>query len=47
MPCFKIFYSKQKTQKAQKKQKTLFSKRIVENADLHKPVLNKTMTTQE
>ena len=29
------------------RQKTRFVKETVENADLHKAVLNKTMTTQE
>ena len=33
--------------KAQKDKKTSFLKETVENADLHKAVLNKTMTTQE
>ena len=27
-------------------QKTSLAKEIIENADLHKPILNKTMTTQ-
>ena len=36
----------QKSQKAQK-QKTSFRKEIVENADQHKPVLNKMLTTRE
>ena len=43
---FKKFDSKQKTQKAQRR-KTSFPKETVENAHLHKAVLNKTMTTQE
>ena len=30
-----------------KRRKTSFRKEIVKNADLHKPVLNKVMTTQE
>ena len=46
MSWFKTFDSKQKTQKEQKT-KNQFLNRIVENADLHKPVLNKIMTTQE
>ena len=29
------------------RRKTSFPKEIVENADLHKPTLNKIMTTQE
>ena len=41
------FDSKQKTQKAQKDNKTIFPKEIVENADFHKPLLKKTMTTHE
>ena len=38
MSCFK---------ESTKKRKTSFLKEIVENADLYKAVLNKTMTTQE
>ena len=37
----------QKTKKAQNDKKTSFSKESVENADLHKPVLNKIKTTHE
>ena len=47
MSQFKRFHSKQETQKAQKDKKTSFQKEIVENADLHKPVLTKIMTTQK
>ena len=47
MSRFKTFDSKQKTQKAQNDKKTSFSKETVENAVLHKAILNKTMTTQE
>ena len=41
------FNSKQKTQKAQKENKTTFPKEIVENAGFHKPLLKKIMTTHE
>ena len=37
----------QSIKKAQKDKKTSFLKETVENADLHKPLLNKTMATQE
>ena len=47
MSWFKTFGSKQKTQKAQKDEKLVFEKKIVENADLHQTVLNKIITTQE
>ena len=46
MSWFKKFDSKQKTQKEQKYEKACFPKEIVEDADLYKPVLHKTMTTQ-
>ena len=43
---FKTFHSKQQI-KSTERQKTSFSKEeTVENADLHKAILNKTMTTQ-
>ena len=35
------------SKKEQKDKKTSFLKETVENADLHKAVLNKTMTTQD
>ena len=38
-----MFWFKESTER----RKTSFLKEIVENADLHKVVLNKTMTTQE
>ena len=38
-----MFWFKESTER----RKTSFLKEIVENADLHKAVLNKTMTTQE
>ena len=49
MSWFKTFDSKQKTEKEQKNKKLVFKKivEIIENAYLHKPVLNKIMTTQE
>ena len=34
-------HNRQKRQKAQNDKKTSFLKELVENADLHKPVLNK------
>ena len=37
----------QKRQKAQNHKKKSFLKQLVENADLHKPVLNKIKTTNE
>ena len=39
--------NRQKTQKAQNDKKTSFPKESVENADLHKPVLNKIKTKHE
>ena len=36
-----------KNTESTKRQKTSFQTEIVENAELHKPVLNKIMTTQE
>ena len=45
MSSFKIFDSKHKKQKAQKDIKAAFSNKILENADLHKLLLKKTMTT--
>ena len=49
MSWFKTCDSKQKTEKEQKDEKLVFKKiaEIVENADLHKPVLNTIMTTKE
>ena len=38
MPCFK---------ESSERRKTSFLKETVENADLHKALLNETMTTQE
>ena len=46
MSWFKTFDWKQKTESTER-QKTSFPKETVENADLHKAALNKTMTTQE
>ena len=40
-------HNRQKRQKAQNDKKTSFLKELVENADLHKPVLNKIKTTTE
>ena len=40
-------HNRQKRQKAQSDKKTSFLKELVENADLHKPVLNKVKTTNE
>ena len=40
-------HNRQKGQKAKNDKKTSFLKELVENADLHKPVLNKTKTTNE
>ena len=39
--------SKQKIQNVQRDKKSSFPKEQVENTDLYKPVLNKTMNTQE
>ena len=48
MSWFKIFNSEQKTQKPKKGGKLVFQKEeTVENADLHKAVLNKAMNTKE
>ena len=41
-----LTHNRQKRQKAQNK-KTSFLKELVENADLHKPVLNKIKTTKK
>ena len=38
---------RQKRQKAQNDRKTSFLKELVENADLHKPVLSKIKNTNE
>ena len=38
---------RQKRQKEQNDKKTSFPKELVENADLHKPVLHKIKTTNE
>ena len=35
------------TKSAERQKKTSFPKKYVENKDLYKPVLNKTMTTQD
>ena len=40
-------HKRQKRQKAQNGKKTSFPKELVENADLHNPLLNKMMTTNE
>ena len=40
-------HNRQKIQKAQNDKKSSFLKELVENADLHKPVLNKVKTTNE
>ena len=48
MSWFKTFDSKQnKKTESTERRKISFPNEIVENADLQKPVLNKTMTTQE
>ena len=39
--------NRQKTQKAQNDKKASFSKKSVENADLHEPVLSKIKTKHE
>ena len=39
--------TKKKNTESRRRSKTSFLKQIVENADLHKPVSNKAMTTQE
>ena len=44
---FETFDSKQKNTEITERRKISFSKEIVENADLYKPILNKIMTTQE
>ena len=45
MSWFKTFDSKQKNPaESTERQKTRFPEKIVENADLHKPVLNKILT---
>ena len=44
--CFKESTERRKTSFL-KRQKTSFLKETVENADLYKAILNKTMTTQE
>ena len=40
-------HNKQKRQKAQNDKKNSFLTELVENADLHKPVLNKIKTANE
>ena len=45
MSWFKTFDSKQKNTESTERRKTSFPKETVENADLHKPVLNKIVTT--
>ena len=40
-------HNRQKRQKAQNDKKTSFLKELVENADLHKPVLNKIKAANE
>ena len=40
-------HNRQKRQKAQRDKKTSFPKELVENADSHKPVLNKIKTANE
>ena len=49
MPWFKTFDLKRKIQNTESTEirRTSFPKETVKNADLHKAVLNKTMTTQE
>ena len=47
MSWFKTFDSKQKNTESTERRKSNFPKETVENTDLHKAVLNKTMTTQE
>ena len=43
----KIWFKTKNTEESIERWKTSFPKEIVENEDLHKPVLNKIMTTQE
>ena len=40
-------HNRQKRQKAQNDKKTSFLQELVENTDLHKPVLHKIKTTNE
>ena len=40
-------HNRQKRQKAKNDKKTSFLKELVENVDLHKPVLNKRKTSNE
>ena len=40
-------HNRQKRQKAQKDKNTNFLKELVENTDLHKPILNKIKTANE
>ena len=47
MSSFKTFDSKQKHTESTEKRKINFPKKIVENVDLNKSVLNKIMITQE
>ena len=47
MSWFKTFDSKQKNTESTERRKTSFLREPVDNADLHKTVLNKTMTKQE
>ena len=47
MSWLKTFDSKQKARTAQKDEKLVLEKKLQKNADLHKPVLNTIMTTQE
>ena len=47
MSGFKTFNPKQRNTESTERRKTSFRKEIVENTDLHKPLLNKIMTTQE
>ena len=44
---FSSFDSRQKNTESTERQKTSFPKETVENADLHKAVLNKKKTKQE
>ena len=42
-----VWFKTKKNTESTERRKTSFPKEVVENADLHKPLLNKTMTTQE
>ena len=47
MPYILMYWFKTKNTDSTERRKTNFPKEIVENADLHKSIVNKIMTTQE